>query len=89
MLGSPWCTDTGGWSVIGEWADSGWYSTLGIGGRKVSCCVTSVGVALGGRETAVLVILLATWVLLDPRCEIQPHRPHLRQILETRGDSEL
>lgn len=82
MLGPPWCTDAGGWSAIG---DSGWYSTLGVssaGGRKVSCCVTSVGVALGGRETAVLVILPATRVLLDPRCEIQPHRPRLWQIPE-------
>lgn len=51
----------------GAWADSGsavcWYSTLGVnsvGERKVSCCVTSVGVALGGRETAVLVMLWRT-----------------------------
>ena len=85
ILGSTWCTDAGGWFAIGDWADSGWYSTLGVisaGGRKVSCCVTSVGVALGGREAAVLVMLLVPWILLDPRCEIQPHPRRLRQIPE-------
>ena len=35
---------------------------ISAGERKVSCCVTSVGVALGGREAAVLVMLLAPWI---------------------------